>query len=195
MVSVIQTGFGKFAPFIAGGAMLLAAASPTAAAAQNGEKGDTVAEDVLDAVTQPLEDFNLRSKDIPQLLISAQSAPYDLGAVSNSDGTGNCQSIQQQVLLLEEVLGADADREPDKEGLANKGLQVGGSLLSGFIPFRGVVRQISGANAQRARMNTAIYAGIARRSYLKGYAQGLGCGTVDEIAVQSAEDLLGLSGR
>ncbi len=174
---------------------LFALVLPAAASAQNGEKTDSVAEDVLDAVTQPLQDLNLRNKDIPAILIIAQAAPYQMSAVTGQQDVGDCQLIQQEIMLLEEVLGADADRDPDQDGLANKGLQMGGGLLSGLIPFRGVVRQLSGANAERAKMTRAIYAGIARRSYLKGYALGAGCSTADEIAVESAEEVLGMSGR
>ncbi len=176
-------------------AALSAFALPAAAAAQDGEKTDSVAKDALDAVTQPFEDLNLRSKDIPAILIIAEAAPYELSAVTGQEDEDDCKLIRQEVQFLEEVLGADADQDADETGLANKGLQMGGSLLSGLIPFRGVVRQLSGANAERAKMTRAIYAGIARRSYLKGYAQGIGCGSMEEISVQSAEEVLGLSGR
>ena len=168
---------------------------PAAAAAQNGARGDSVAEDAVDAVTQPLEDLNLRSKDIPAILIIAQAAPYDLSAVTGQQDGSDCTLIAQEIMLLEEVLGADVDQEADEDGLVNKGLQLGGSLLGGLLPFRGVIRHLSGANAERAKMNAAIYAGVARRSYLKGYSLAQDCGTAEEIAVQSAEDVLGLSGR
>lgn len=156
--------------------------------AQNGEKKDSVGEAAVDAVTQPLSDFNLRSKDIPLILQIAQAAPYDLESI---DG---CLSLDAEIARLEEVLGPDADGPAGKEGLVNKGLQLGGNVLGGFIPFRGLIRQISGANAARAKWEAAIYAGVARRSFLKGYAKGVKCPTPEEAAVQSAEDVLGLGG-
>jgi hypothetical protein len=64
---------------------------------------------------------------------------------------------------------------------------LGGSLLGGLIPFRGVIRQLTGANAEREKMERAIYAGLARRSFLKGYAQGIGCAPAEETAEETAE--------
>ena len=173
------------------GSILLALAvlvfvCPIPAFAQSGEKKDSVGEDAVDAVTQPLSDFNLRSKEIPLILQIAQAAPYDLETIED------CSALNTEIGRLEEVLGPDADAPADKEGLVNKGLQLGGNVLGGFIPFRGLIRQISGANAERAKWESAIYAGVARRSFLKGYAKGLKCATPEEAAVQSAEEILGL---
>ncbi len=169
------------------GAGLVALGLPSLAAAQSGEKVDTVREDAVDAVAQPLEDLNLRNKDIPTILIIAQAAPYELAAVTRQKDTNDCQLIGNEIVLLEEMLGPDVDQEPEKESLANKGLQLGGSLLGGLIPFRGVIRQLTGANAEREKMERAIYAGIARRSFLKGYAQGIGCAPAEETAEETAE--------
>lgn len=144
-------------------------------------------EDAVDAATQPLADLNLRKKEIPLILQIAQTAPYDFASM---DG---CPALNREITRLEEVLGPDADAPADKDGLVNKGLQLGGNVLSGFIPFRGLIRQISGANAERAKWETAIYSGVARRSFLKGYAKGLGCANAEETAVQSAEEVLGLN--
>ncbi len=163
---------------------LLSIAVP--ATAQSGEKKDSVGGDTVDAITQPLSDLNLRSKDIPLILQAAELAPYDLFSV---DG---CSAVTTEIGRLEDVLGPDADVPPDKEGIVNKGLKFGGNMLGGFIPFRGLVRQLSGANAERAKWQTAIYAGVARRSFLKGYAQGLGCKSAEVDAVKSAEEILGL---
>ena len=72
-------------------AALSAFALPVAAAAQDGEKTDSVAKDALDAVTQPFEDLNLRSKDIPAILIIAEAAPYELSAVTGQEGADDCK--------------------------------------------------------------------------------------------------------
>lgn len=159
---------------------------PVPAIAQSGEKNDSVGGDTVDAITQPLSDLNLRSKDIPLVLQVAELAPYDL---SSFDG---CSAVMTEIGRLEDVLGPDADAPPNKDGIVNKGLKFGGNMLGGFIPFRGIVRQLSGANAERAKWQTAIYAGVARRSFLKGYAKGLGCKNAEPDAVKSAEDGLGL---
>lgn len=169
------------------GLCLLTMAMP--AAAQNGEKRDSVGRDAVDAVSQPLNDLNIVSRDIPPVLVLATKAPYDL-----TDVTG-CDAIHQRLDTLDEVLGPDADAEQRGDGLANSALKLGGKVLGGFIPFRGLVRQISGASSREKAMDAAIYAGIARRSFLKGYAKGLQCPTREEAAIANAEDVLGMSGR
>ncbi len=54
------------------------------------------------------------------------------------------------------------------------------------------MRQVSGAEAERARWELAIYAGVARRSYLKGLLKGRECPDAQELAIDSARALLGL---
>lgn len=144
--------------------------------------------DAVDAVTQPLSDLNLRNREIPLILVLAQQEPYDMAQL------GDCDALRAEIAQLEEVLGPDADAPADKEGLVNKGLKLGGSTISGFIPFRGLVRQVSGANANAKRWQAAIYAGVARRSYLKGYLAGQECPSREEMSVQSARDVLGMAG-
>lgn len=154
--------------------------------AQSGEKKDSIGGDTVDAITQPLSDINLRSKDIPLILQVAEKAPYELSSL------GGCKAVEIEIGRLEDVLGPDANAPPDKDGLVNKGLKLGGNMLGGLVPFRGLVRQISGANAERAKWQSAIYAGVTRRSFLKGYMQGLGCQDADADTVKSAEEVLGL---
>ena len=155
-------------------------------AAQNGERQDSIGEDAVDAVTQPLSDLGLRSKDIPEILLTAEAAPYDLASVPD------CASLRGEIARLEEVLGPDADAPSEQRGLINRALGVGGDMLGGMIPFRGLVRRISGAKAEEDRLEAAIYGGVARRSFLKGYLAGQSCPTSEEIATSSARDLLGL---
>lgn len=171
-------------PAFAATLILLAVASP--AAAQSGMQQDSVAEDAVDAVTQPLSDLNLRSRDIPQVLLTAQDAPYELA------GMEECSALREEVARLDRVLGPDADEPEERAGLVNRGLRTGGKILGGMIPFRGLVRQISGAKAVEKRWEAAVYAGVARRSFLKGYMAGKDCETAEEAAIRSARDILGM---
>ena len=159
------------------------------AVAQNGEKRDSVGQDAIDAVSQPLQDLNITGKDIPDILLAAQAEPYSLAGLSE------CKAIRGAIADLDEVLGPDADVPQEAGSLANSALRAGGNIIGGFIPFRGVVRQLSGANDREAKMEAAVFGGVARRSFLKGFATGKECASRDEIAVESAEDVLGLSGR
>lgn len=177
----------RFIAVLAAMAMALVMSAP--AMAQNGEKRDSVGQDAVDAVTQPLSDLNIIAKDIPPILLAAQSDPYGL------EGLLECRALRTEIATLEDVLGPDADVAQEEGNLANSALRAGGNFIGGFIPFRGVVRQLSGANERRREMEAAVFSGVARRSFLKGYAMGLGCESREDAAISSAEDVLGLSGR
>jgi hypothetical protein len=53
--------------------------------------------------------------------------------------------------------------------------RVAQSVVGSLIPFRGVIREISGANAHDRALREAVIAGVARRSFLKGIGQARGC--------------------
>tara|TARA_R110000772_G_scaffold41357_3_gene96020 strand:+ start:1603 stop:2235 length:633 start_codon:yes stop_codon:yes gene_type:complete len=159
--------------------------SAPAMAAQGERKKGTLG-NAADAATQPLTDLNLKSVDIPSELLMIQDEPYSL------NGLSDCTVLLREISALEGVLGPDADTPDKKTGMVNKALKTGGSFLGGFIPFRGVVREVSGANANRRRMERAIYAGVARRGFLKGYAEAKQCKNAEELAIEAAEIRMGL---
>ncbi|QJB68916.1 hypothetical protein [Parasphingorhabdus halotolerans] len=160
-------------------ALMLAMFSAPATAAQ-GERKRGAVTTAGDAVTQPLEDLGLKHRDIPYELALIQEEPYSL------NGMDGCDAVRTEIAKLEDVLGPDADAPEEKNGMVNKALKTGGSVLGGFIPFRGVVREVSGANKKRSQLQRAIYAGVARRGYLKGYARGLQCQSSEELAIDAA---------
>lgn len=148
---------------LTGGALVLLAASP--AHAQMSEEEP----DVEDVARTPLEDFNIDSDDIPDVLIAAARDPYA------SDGLTSCNDIVGEVAALDQVLGADFDLAVDEEGRRISAGRVAQSVIGSFIPFRGIVREVSGANERRREVNTAITAGMVRRGFLKGLGQQRGC--------------------
>jgi hypothetical protein len=156
------------------------------AMAGQGERKKGTMGTAADAATQPLEDLNFKSADIPIELLSIQQEPYSLAGLSG------CAELRKEIATLEEVLGPDADAPPQKSGVVNKALKTGGSFLGGFIPFRGVVRELSGANSNRRKMERAVYAGVARRGFLKGYIAAKQCKTAEELAIEAAEIRMGL---
>lgn len=123
---------------------------------------------VGDAVATPVEDLNLKKDAIPPLLIAAQERPYD------TTGLRRCPQIAAAVTELDAVLGPDIDLPQDAKGRTSAG-SVAQAAVGAFIPFRGLIREISGANASERRLEAAIQAGIARRSYLKGLGEARGC--------------------
>ena len=125
-----------------------------------------------DAVTQPAKDVNLKKVKIPPRLLEVQENPYDLA------GMEACVSINAEITELYPLLGPDVN-DPNEYSRAEKRersvSRVAGGILGGLIPFRGVVREISGANKAERQYLKALAAGNARRSFLKGYAQSRGC--------------------
>ena len=68
-------------------------------------------------------------------------------------------------------MGADANE--NRVGKITEA--VGRSVVNSLIPFRGLVREISGAAPAERRLQAAVTAGIARRGYLRGLAGARSC--------------------
>lgn len=145
--------------------MLIAAAFlvvPVPAVAQSVDK---VAEE---AVMTPAEDVNIKKREIPPVLISAADDPY------SREGTRNCTQLNVALAELDAALGPDFDSgEARRTGL--DATKVAKSVVGSFIPFRGVIREVTGAAGAQRRYNAAVDAGLARRGYLRGIAQARRC--------------------
>lgn len=122
----------------------------------------------VDVIATPANDLNLRKDAIPQLLIAAQTDPYD------RTGLKKCTQISAAVGELDAVLGDDLDL-PQDGGEGMSAGRVAQAAVGAFIPFRGLIREISGANSHDRKLATAVQAGIARRAFLKGYGEARGC--------------------
>ncbi len=130
-----------------------------------------------DAAASPLTDLNLRRQTIPELL-KAIDNPYHV------DAGISCDDITSQVSALDELLGRDFDVPPPDpaslseraaEGASTAFLDTVSSTASSVIPFRGVVRNVSGANAHERRVRKAFERGSHRRTFLKGIGMMQGC--------------------
>lgn len=124
--------------------------------------------DAMDVARTPLEDFNIDSKDIPDVLLAASQDPYD------SNGIRNCNDVVARIAVLDNVLGPDFDIPQDEGGGISTG-RVAKSVVGSLIPFRGIVREVSGANQKRNEARLAFMAGMVRRAYLKGKGEAQGC--------------------
>jgi hypothetical protein len=151
-------------------ALMMAAASSVAVAAP--PEGAPRDRNVEDVVTQPVSDINLQKKDIPPELIAIRDNPYNLS------GIRRCRDIISAVNELNKVLGPDFDTpvEPTLgEKRRNSAMTIAGGAISSLIPFRFLIRELSGANKADAEYREAIYAGVVRRGFLKGYGKSRGC--------------------
>lgn len=125
------------------------------------------------AVTTPLSDLNVVRAEIPPALASAQRAPYELPA------DRSCPALAAQVRALDDALGADVDAPADRPSLIDRGSDAATGALrrtvEGAIPFRGWIRQLSGAERYSKEVMAAIAAGTVRRGFLKGIAAAGNC--------------------
>lgn len=124
------------------------------------------------AVMQPAKDVNLAKDKIPVRLAEIRKAPYDL------TGIEGCRALTAEITGLRPLLGPDVNENPKlsrAEKRERKASRLAGGFIGGLIPFRSVVREVTGANASRRRYQAALAAGFARRSFLKGISMGQGC--------------------
>lgn len=127
------------------------------------------------AVTTPLRDLNMGKTKIPEVLLQALTDPY-----ARPPPRWKCPQIAALIVPLNVALGPDLDLvPPGDEDLTERGksaaLGTAGDLAASAIPFRGVVRRISGAEAHDKLVQSAIIAGNVRRAYLKGLGEARGC--------------------
>lgn len=129
-------------------------------------------ESVGSAVATPVEDLNLKKTKIPEVLQRAVENPYDLRT------TTSCEAIATEVAALDHELGDDHDTLVLAQETKDKSPKAGALLKAGVaavIPYRGLVRQITGAAQHEKDVDEAIDAGFARRGFLKGRALEMNC--------------------
>ncbi|WP_374471404.1 hypothetical protein [Phenylobacterium sp.] len=164
----------RHAPFAA---LILAATALTACAtAGPGGKiqtrSEATRENMTGAVTSPLRDLNVVRSKIPEVLLRAMADPYE------RPPNTRCQTLIALVQPLDQALGADLDvPQTSEDDLLSRETAYGAvaSVASGAIPFRGWVRQLSGAERHDGAVQAAITAGAVRRAYLKGLGESKGC--------------------
>jgi hypothetical protein len=132
------------------------------------EKRKETIDDTKDVVSQPAKDVGIAKNKIPPSLVEASNAPYSLA------GLRTCRQLADAVRVLNAALGPDysAGGPNDKMSV---GKAAGGAVVNSLIPFRGVVREVSGAAAADRRLTAATQAGFARRGFLRGVLQTRGC--------------------
>ncbi|OCC23122.1 hypothetical protein MB02_13205 [Croceicoccus estronivorus] len=121
-----------------------------------------------DVAKTPLSDLNLSNDEIPELLVQARTDPYD------TVGLSRCSAIIGAVSDLDAILGEDLDTAEARGRSLDPG-RVAQWAVGTFIPFRGLIRELSGAKAHERKFQDAIVAGMMRRAYLKGIGQQKGC--------------------
>ena len=112
------------------------------------------------AIVQPFRDLSLIREVAPPVLRQAAAEPYRTPV--------SCAALRAEVDDLDTYLGADVDQPQKKLGAEGLfGEIIGGAL---GLPFRGVVRKVTGSEAREKALRAAVLAGMVRRGYLKGSA-------------------------
>ncbi|WP_374405420.1 hypothetical protein [Pelagerythrobacter sp.] len=143
-----------------------ATAAPLAARAQESVRDRDPG--VMDVAKTPLTDLNLSRDAIPELLLAAAAAPYA------SEGLTGCGEIGGAIAELDVVLGPDLDVAEGHRDDISVG-RMAKSWVGSFIPFRSIVREVTGAADHQRDFEAAIVAGLIRRGYLKGLGAQMGC--------------------
>jgi hypothetical protein len=124
--------------------------------------------DARDVAMTPVTDLNLAKDEVPAVLLAAVADPYTSTSVSD------CRAIETSIAELDAVLGPDMDIVVEEGDRLSTG-RMAKSVVASFIPFRGILREITGAAEQERDWRAAIYAGSVRRGFLKGLGQQKGC--------------------
>jgi len=141
-----------------------AASQPQSGAGQVIQRGGQIA-------SRPVVDVGAKKTEIPPALQRAAVNPYATA------GTATCAQLSSSIASLSAVLGPDFRAGANsRENRAGKLAEAGGkTLVNGLVPFRSLVREISGAAPAERRLNAAISAGHARRGFLRGVAVARKC--------------------
>ena len=155
---------------------LVAGACLLPACATSGDfRGERDTQNLGDAAMTPVSGLNLSKVDIPTYLSNMRD-PY-------ANRPTDCAALSAEVKALNDLMGEDLDVPEDeaerREASAlNAASDTVGSVL---IPFRGVVRAVSGASSHDRKAREAYQRGLVRRGYLKGIAAAEDC-TVPTVA-------------
>jgi len=148
------------------------------------------------AALTPLEDLGLRKREIPDMLKMLSENPY------TPPQTLHCDEIKKEMADLNVLLGADIDTPKVSLSDEDEMLETGTNLLhdavvnvvrsqTDVIPFRSIVRRLTGANKHEKAVEKAVYAGKLRRAYLRGLADarfGDACIAKVKVITATAEE-------
>lgn len=125
--------------------------------------------DAMEVAKTPLRDLNIDARDIPDVLLAASRDPYAQA------GLDSCDAIVIEIAALDTELGADFDiADADGNDRLSEG-RIGQSVVGSIVPFRGIVREVTGAASNDRALRAAYTAGMVRRAFLKGLGLGRGC--------------------
>jgi hypothetical protein len=134
---------------------------------------DETRKEAVEIGSQPARDMGMSKREIPPVLEDALADPYGIRSLKT------CAQLAAAVRTLNEALGPDYQAGGEfKENRAGKLAAAGGkSVINSIIPFRSLVREITGAAPADRHMNAEVDAGLARRGFLRGVQYKQRCKT------------------
>lgn len=160
---------------VAAVALLMADAAQAQSPAAEPEPSakEIAGEAAKDVVTAPARDLGVSKKEIPPVLVQASADPYGL------TGLASCRQLSDAVKELNVALGPDymVGARPGESKSATLAKAGGDAAVSAVIPFRGLIREASGAASAERHYQAAVDAGLARRGFLRGVHYKQGCRT------------------
>lgn len=168
MFSLLLTGAAMTATAMAQDAT--AQDKPAAEPAQEKPRDETL-DKAGKIASQPARDVGIAKTEIPPILQQTTEAPYAMPA------SRTCKGLNGAMAELTAALGPDfgtgTQNNQDRTG---KIVEAGGrAVVNSLIPFRGLVREVTGAAPAERRLQAAISTGLARRGFLRGLATAKGC--------------------
>lgn len=135
------------------------------------EKVEATGKRAGEIATQPARDVGAEKIKVPPAVEQAAVAPYTL------TGLRTCAQIGRAIADLNDALGPDYTGSLSvHENRVGQLAEAGGkTIVNAFLPFRALVREISGAAPAERRLNAEIRAAFARRGFLRGVAAGRKC--------------------
>jgi hypothetical protein len=122
--------------------------------------------------------LGLMGASIPPLLKQVQADPY------RAPPAPACDSIPQEILALDKLLGPDVDGKQPKTGKIHMAI----NYVRGMIPYRGYVRFLTQADSKDKALQRAVTAGVARRAFLRGLEAHMRCAPSAGAEVADASD-------
>lgn len=125
---------------------------------------DETRKQAMEIGSQPARDMGISKRKVPAVLEDALADPYGIRKLRT------CAQLAAAVRTLNEALGPDYQAGGEyRENRAGKLAAAGGkAVINSIIPYRALVREITGAAPADRHMEALIDAGLARRGFLRG---------------------------
>jgi hypothetical protein len=118
--------------------------------------------------TTGTDDLGVAGRGTPALLKLIGLHAYAL------DADATCQSIAEGIAEIDAVLGPDIDLEAESDQGSMPG-RYAMNAVRGAIPYRWVLRLMTGADKRDRAYQAAVLTGVARRAFLKGVRKARSC--------------------